>query len=146
MTPAELKAACKALAAMVAHPKAWVHASVSQDSRGSVAIYTRGACPDRGDVSAFTIRVEGTDWAAMFADAEAKWRVESEKRNGRLVEEMALEIIRLTAEFGQCSDAALRAKYGPLVATLSDAAVSRANEMAANGPFSVVRLAAANAA
>ena len=146
MTPNELRTACIELAAKVGHPKAYVSANISCESSGYVSIYTRGICAERGDVSAFSVSASGADWPAMFADAEAKWRVESEKRNGRLVEEMAIEIIRLTAEFGQSSDAALRAKYGPLVATLSDAAVSRANEMAANGPFSVVRLAAANAA
>lgn len=146
MTPKELNAACKALAALVAHPKVWVSASVSHDSHACISICTRGVCPDSDDASAFTIHVDGTEWPAMFADAESKWRSELEKRNVRVVEEIALEIIRLTAEFGECTDRALRAKYGPLVATLSDAAVSRANEMAANGPFSVVRLAAANAA
>lgn len=113
-------------------------------------LYTKGCGSSTNDISAFSVSVQGNEFdfdsEKMLQGLEAKWQTEAEKRGGRIVEEMALEIIRLTAEFGSCTDASLRAKYGGHVAKFADLAVSRANEMASNGPFSIETVARSNAA
>lgn len=91
--------------------------------------------------------VYADDWPALFATARAKWAEVREEKIGRIVKEMALAIIRITAELGECSDAALRAEFDAAdVAAFGDDACAKADEMASNGPFSITRLAGANAA
>jgi len=112
----------------------------------NACVYTQGIGARADDPLAFRVGVAGSDPAAVLADLEASWLAEATKRQGRVVEDMALEIIRLTAELGECTDAGLRMRFGDAVATFADVAAARATEMAANGPFSVRRVAAANAA
>lgn len=144
MTPQEIVTAIKTLEQKVG-PKSQVY--VSLRSRGlSASLYSKGICQDHGDVSAFQVDANGSDFAEILTALEANWLAAKVERNERIIEKMALEIIRLTAEFGQCTDAALRAEFGPDVADLSDLATARANEMAQNGPFEVVVMRSANAA
>lgn len=79
-------------------------------------------------------------WRELVDAVNAKWAEFSDEHTRRLIQDMALEIIRITAEMGQCTDAALRAgKFSPGdVARYSAQAAEKANEMAAGGPFSVV--------
>lgn len=146
MTPEQIIQACKELAAKIG-PAADVSIGMNNRHGLSGYIYTTGITGDRKDPQSFSV---GAYNASSFEDCleqlEAEWRKEKDKRADRTLEEMALEIIRLTAEFGECTDAGLRAKFGPLVAEMSEAAVSRANEMAANGPFKIVAMRGANAA
>lgn len=144
MNVQEIQKAVTALAGKVG-PKSAVYFSIDLNGIGG-RLYTKGIGQDPDDINAFTVRASGDDPAVIIAELETKWLAERESRAGRAIEQMALSIIRLTAEFGECTDAALRAEYGPLVAELSEAATERANSMAANGPFSVTITAAANAA
>jgi hypothetical protein len=144
----EVNKACKALS-----EKAGKKADVffACGTHVSASLYTNGiGTTNRDDISAFSVTVMGSecdfDAEKMLTSLEAKWQGEIEKRGVRIVEEMALEIIRLTAEFGSCTDAGLRAKYGEQVALYAADAVSRANEMASNGPFSIETVARSNAA
>lgn len=137
----------KAVAALAKKVGAQAYASIDiTSSRISGCVYTKGIVADNADVAAFSVRAVGDDPAAIISELEIKWLAEKAKRHARTIEQMALSIIRLTDEFGVCTDAALRAEYGPLVVELSEAATERANSMAANGPFSVTITAAANAA
>jgi len=60
---------------------------------------------------------------------------------------MALAIIRITADTGGCSDAALRADGfdDAEIARLGGDAVGTADAVASNGPFSIVAVAQSNA-
>ncbi|MDO9416993.1 hypothetical protein [Pararhizobium sp.] len=142
----EIREACSALAAKVG-AKAYVSLSVSNQYEVFASLYTKGITQNMGDASAFSLTANGSDDPfELLEKLEHLWVAESDKRGVRLIEEMALEIIRLTAEFGSCTDAALRAKYGENVAKHSSAAIAKANEMASNGPFSIEVMAGRNAA
>ena len=98
-----------------------------------------------GDV---TLRVQGDDWAALLDALRSGWEAYQVEYTQRLVRKMALEIIRVTAEQGECTDAALRgfdftaeqvARFGALACADADA-------IASNGPFAITAAAKANAA
>lgn len=144
-TISEIQADCRALAEKVG-PKSYVNLNIT-NGYTSASLYTKGLIGDPEDVGAFAVFAHNfTDPAAALQELEEKWLAEREARSGRIIEQMALSIIRLTAEFGECTDAALRAEYGKDVAELGAAALERANSMAANGPFSIRITQSANAA
>ena len=137
---------CNTLAEKVG-PKAEVNVDVSNCQGLHGSLYTKGIASNRDDVAAFSVYIHNADgYAALLVGLEREWLRERDKRAGRITEQVALEIIRVTAEFGECTDAALRAKFGPNFTEYADAAIERANEMAANGPFSIVEMRGANAA
>lgn len=144
MTPHEIVTAIKALEQKVG-PKSQVYVSLRACGL-SASLYSKGICQERDDVSAIGVNADGSDFAEILTALEANWLAAKAGRNERIIEKMALEIIRLTAEFGQCTDAALRAEFGADVADLSGLATVKANEMAQNGPFEVVVMRSANAA
>lgn len=144
MNVQKIQKAVAALAEKVG-PQAYASLDITPH-RISGCVYTKGIGADNDDVAAFSVRAVGDDPAVIISELEIKWRAEKAKRHGRIIEQMALSIIHLTDEFGVCTDAALRAEYGPLVAELSEAATERANSMASKGPFSIVSVASANAA
>lgn len=144
-TISEIQAGCRALAEKVG-PESYVSLSITNDCT-SASLYTKGLIRDPEDVGSFAVFAHNfTDPAAALQELEEKWRAEREARSGRTIEQMALSIIRLTAEFGECTDAALRAEYGQDVTELGAEALERANSMAANGPFSIRTTQSANAA
>jgi hypothetical protein len=118
-----------------------------ESGRLYASIYTRGIAADTDDPGAFSVFEYGAHPFAVLDDLRNSWLAEKDKRSGRIAERMALEIIRLTAEFGECTDAALRAEFGAATfAEMASIAVERANKMAANGPFTIKATALANAA
>lgn len=144
-TISEIQAGCRALAEKVG-PKSYVNLSIT-NGRTVASLHTKGIVGDPEDVGSFAVFVHNfEDPAAALQELEELWRAEREARSGRVIEQMALSIIRLTAEFGECTDAALRAEYGQDVAELGAEALERANAMAANGPFSIRVTQSANAA
>lgn len=107
------------------------------------SVYPQGIGGGRS--AAFIVRAN--DWPELIAALNAKWDEFKDVHQARVVKDMALEVIRITAEFGQCSDAALREKFSAEeVARYGADACAKADEMAANGPFSIVTVGAANAA
>lgn len=114
--------------------RAHISASVYSD-RVSVTVYPK-------DITANdVVRGEAkSDFAEAFADLRAKWAERSERYAAEMIRSMALEIIRITAERGQCDAFALRAgKFSQEdVATYGERAVADANEIASNGPFSII--------
>lgn len=98
-------------------------------------------------VNGVTFVVYADDWRGLTEALKAKWAEFSEEHERRIVRDMALAIIRITADIGECSDAALRTdkfcaaeviKYG-------ERACADATEIAGLGPFSIVTLGSANA-
>jgi hypothetical protein len=143
MSPLEIQSHLKALAAHVG-PKADV--SVFMGLRWDHATLTILPSGDFiKDKARFSI--EGTDWEELFRDAYAKWDEVSGVYDAKIVRDMALAIIRLTAELGKCSDGALRMEFAAEdIAKFGDRAAASANEMAANGPFSIVKTGDGNGA
>jgi hypothetical protein len=95
-----------------------------------------------GKVSLF---VTGDTLRELVTACQEKWAEHVDLHATNIRREMALAIIAITADLGECTDAALRAKFDAEdVARHGDAAVEQANAMAANGPFSIVRLSGAN--
>lgn len=91
------------------------------------------------------LAVQGDTWRELLAACEAKWAEHSDLHATNIIRKMALAIISITADIGECTDAALRAKFdGADVARFGDRACEQATEMAGLGPFSIVRLSGAN--
>ena len=81
----------------------------------------------------------------LLAACEAKWSEYSDQHGVNVTREMALAIICITADLGECTDAALRAKFDAAdIARYGDRACAQATEMAGLGPFSIVKLSGAN--
>ena len=144
MTPKEIRAAGLAFAREIG-PRADIYISVNSsgwEKALGAAVYPTGVGHDAA------IRVEADDWAELFDVLRAKWSECSERRHRETVRTMALEIIRLTADQGECTDAALRAGEFDAadVARYAAEAVADANAIASNGPFAIVPAAKANAA
>lgn len=94
------------------------------------------------------LRVQADTWDELFTKLTEGWAEASARYKAERVREMALAIIRITAEQGHCTDASLRAAdfSGEEVKRYSEEACRDADEIASNGPFSVVSLRGANAA
>ena len=94
------------------------------------------------------ISFQAADFDEAVETANIKWAEYSEKHGLRMVREMALAIIRITAEQGECTNAALRSdKFSNEdVIKFGERACIDATKIANNGPFSIVTLAGANAA
>lgn len=89
--------------------------------------------------------------AAEFSDAIKKVREAWDKYGAeyrrKTTQKMALAVIRLTDEFGECTDAALRDEFDAgQIAKFGADACALAGSMATKGPFSITRIAGANAA
>lgn len=89
--------------------------------------------------------VAADSYRELLAASEAAWAERSDLHATNTIREMALAIISITADLGECTDAALRAKFdGADVTRYGDRACEAATEMASNGPFSIVKLSGAN--
>lgn len=104
----------------------------------SLAMYPEGITQRR------RIEVESDNWENLFALAQERWAEASGEHERQLIREMALEIIRITADMGACSDAALRAsKFSHEdVVRYGERACSDANDIAGKGPFSITPISA----
>lgn len=92
-----------------------------------------------------SLAASGDTWAALVADCRRAWEEHSDTHAANTIRDMALAIIRITADLGECTNAALRAEFDTAdVARFGERACAKANEMAANGLFSIVSLAGAN--
>lgn len=112
---------------------------VTYDSSSvSLAIYPEGMVRSDRDAIVRVYADEKDDAATLFQKARVQWAGHKDAHAAAIIEEMALEIIRITALFGSCTDAALRPKFGTRVATYAAAAADKANLMAAGGPFTVL--------
>jgi len=96
-----------------------------------------------GDGQRFVVRAD--TYRGLLAAAEAEWATRSDLHAVETIRKMALAIISITADQGECSDAALRAQFDAAdIKRYGDKACAQATEMASNGPFSIVSLSGAN--
>ena len=107
------------------------------------SVYPRGMTP--GNCLAF--RVSGEDFDELIITLRNKWAEYAATDRARTVKKMAIEIIRITHEMGECTDAALRDHFdGEEVAALGADACKEANAAADKGPFTILTLGGANGA
>ena len=85
------------------------------------------------------------DWGDVIPALREAWAEHEALHASNTIKAMAIAIIRLTAELGECTDSALRVEFDQTqIDRHGDAAAELATEMGANGPFSIVRLGAGN--
>lgn len=107
------------------------------------AVYPNGVLGERA------LGVDGDDWATILEEVRTKWAEHSSIHRTRRIRDMALAIIRISAEQGGCTDAALRVDGGfteTEIRALGSEACADADQIAGNGPFSIFTIAGANAA
>jgi hypothetical protein len=91
------------------------------------------------------VKSQGATWREMIASAEADWESRKANVETKTIRALALAIIRLTYDLGECTDAALRAEFHAAdVERYGAEAVATANGMAEGAPFSISVLAGAN--
>lgn len=96
-----------------------------------------------GEGQRFNVRA--STYRDLLAAAEAEWATRSDLHAIETIRKMALAIISITADQGECSDAALRAQFDAAdIKRYGDKACAQATEIASNGPFSIVSLSGAN--
>ena len=151
MIPLEIKTAVKALREEIG-PKCCVSFNIKassymygEDDERAIQVF----CQPRGGGSgnpSFLLYVD--TWQEAFDGVRQEWAKISADVARETIRQMALAIIRITADLGACTDAALRADsfteedleiYGADACNMAD-------EMASNGPFSIKLTVGANAA
>lgn len=149
MTPTEIKTALDTMKNEIG-PKADITLSINamdafeHDSKEPVrlSVYPFGMVQSKGW---FAIRSATFDGA--ISSARIKWTEYSDEHRLQTTKNMALAIIRLTTEVGECFDAALRQEFdAAVIARWGDDACKVADEMAGRGPFRIKRKRGANAA
>lgn len=92
----------------------------------------------------FAVEAETLD--ELVGAAGAGWEAHCDEHRRRTIRDMALAIIRITDEFGRCSDQMLRVEFSPGdVRRFGEEACARASEMASRGPFKIVATTGSNA-
>ena len=142
LTHAEARTAFRELAATIG-PRCGVHPGINSHGIDNGDLYA-SVYPD-GITYQSHFGVSANTYRELVEKIEAEWAVRGETHAAKTTREMALAIISITADQGECTDAALRATFDAAdVARYGERACEQATEMASNGPFSIVKLAGAN--
>jgi hypothetical protein len=93
------------------------------------------------------LRVEADSLAGLWDEIQAKWSGHQTRHREQIVRKMALAIIRITSDVGECTDAALRSEFDRAeIKTYGEEACTKANDMAGRGPFAIKAMRGANGA
>ena len=95
------------------------------------------------------VRAEAEDWSEIFSLLQEAWAAHHDEHCRRMTKKMALRIIEITDDQGECTDSALRGIWDFTDADVQEfgpGACAKADEMAGRGPFSITTIAGANAA
>lgn len=124
-------------------PNAYLSVRLSEDP----ACVVRGSFYPDGVLGTTNFTFKGDDWADLKAQLVAKWETHKDTHAANLVRSLALQIISITADQGECTDAALRgAKFSAEdVSFYGERACAEAERIASTGPFTITRLSGANA-
>lgn len=141
MSPKEIVAEMARIEQLLGGPPATVYVHVGRgDHPLSATCYMSGiASRDERRFGAVA-----HEWDELFENIKIAWRSYEATYVFETVRKIALEIIKITAERGECSEAAIRAcrDLSPeQIDAFIDRAVDDANAIASNGPFSVIRVA-----
>lgn len=126
--------------------KCYISAGISSVSSDVRPKHLLTACVYPNDILGKVVfYAHGETWRGLIDAIREAWAERSDLHAANTIREMALKIIAITADRGECTDAALRAEFDAAdVARYGDQACEAATEMASNGPFSIVRLSGAN--
>ena len=142
MTPRKLAEAARELSQEIG-VEANVVISVGCFGQG----YLSGSIYPHGIVNDQRLSIYVEDWDDLIPALRTAWAEHQEAFDRQKTDALALEIIRITHEQGECTDAALRVEFRDKeIDKYGERACEVANEMAAGGPFQIMRLAGANAA
>lgn len=127
-------------------PRAQIWTMMNDEGRlFHTSLYSRGIGGATGNLD---FRVDADTFAELYQGTADKWAEYEEAHRARTIRKMALAIIRITAELGECTDAALRncGEFDPgQINAYGEQACNDANEIAGKGPFSIVVMGGANA-
>lgn len=144
MTPLAIRGALRAIAGE-AGPAAWADLSVSTEHPDESAV--RGVLYPQGIAAGHCIHGRGPGFAEALDDLRSNWAQARSLADTNSIRRMAVAIIEITGDQGECSDAALRGAgfdQGQ-IARLGALACSEATRLAAGGPFRIIALTGANA-
>ena len=114
--------------------KSNVYANISPNVGCSIALYPLGICASQGE------RFSGATWSEAFRKAR-KWALTGGVvYSNATIRRMALAVIEITDEHGECTVAALRRqKFDDVeIEAFKEDACQRANEMCQGRPFVVL--------
>lgn len=143
MTPTQFLTEVTAFAREIG-PKAHISTNITSDAKHvlSASVYVNWPRDYNADFS-----ITADDFSDLLAALRAKWTSHYADYSKQTVHRMALAVISITSTTGTCSDAALREKFtAEQIKVFGSEAVEHANQIAANGPFSIVTVARANGA
>lgn len=144
MTPAAIRQAMNELAEEIG-PHAELFLSINRYGAEALSggIYPEGI--GHGEMVGF---VKADDWPELFEALRVAWSAYAGDFKRATIRKMALAVIQITADTKTCTDAALRGAGfdQSMIDRFGDEACAMANEMAANGPFSIEPTVGANAA
>jgi len=130
-----------------AGPQAWIDCDInpSRGAKGFVGacLYPNGIT-GRGD---HCVRVFADTFLEAVEKLERAWEARKSLADKHTIRKMALAVIEISTDQGECSDAALRGAgfSHHQVAAMGEAACAEATRLAAGGPFSIVQTAGSNA-
>ena len=147
MTPQEIHAECNAIAASVGI-HAYVSVNITSNGFGPKSQIAMACCYPMGVGGAGkTTRATGDSFEAVLSALKEEIEAGKAERDRQTIRAMALAIIQQTMDFGECTDAALRAEFSAGdVKARGPAAIEEANKLSENRPFQIVATRGANAA
>lgn len=144
MTPQEYRDAINGLTPKIGL-KAEIYTSFNNEGKFfHAAIYPQGIVGSSRGEDGY-LRVEGDTFADLFENLTAGWTEYEKRHRTQIIRKMALAIIQVTADLGECTDAALRQQFDVgQIAAYGDDACREANEIAGKGPFKIKKRRGAN--
>lgn len=144
MTPIAIREALRSIAGE-AGPAAWADLSVSTEHPDESAV--RGVLYPQGIAAGHCIHGRGPSFAEALDDLRSNWAQARSLADKNCIRRMALAIIEITGDQGECADAALRGAGfdQQQIDRLGALACAEATRLAAGGPFRIIALAGANA-
>lgn len=110
-----------------------------------MSAYSSASLHPEGTLGKVTLNVKFTQWSEIIPGLREAWEEHRELHASNKIKSMALAVIRLTAEQGECSDSALRCEFSQQeIDRYGDRAAELATEMGGNGPFEIVRYGVGN--
>lgn len=132
MTPQEIHEELKALCAEIS-PKAEAHIITSSTYMLACSIE-----PD-GTLGKVRLSAKAKEWSEVVPALRAAWEGHRDLHASNLIKGMALAIIRLTAEHGECTDQALRVEFAQQdIDRYGEQSAELATEMGGKGPFKII--------
>lgn len=138
MTPQELHEELKALCVEIG-PRAEAHVIISN------TYMPNGSIQPDGVLGKVRLAASAKDWSKIVPALRAVWEEHRDLHASNLIKGMALAIIRLTAENGECTDQALRVEFAQQdIDRYGEQSAELATEMGGKGPFKIIATGQSN--